>query len=335
MQIVNDPPLEDIEKPENSRFAVFPLQHQAMFDHYKKQEDNFWTDSEISRDLMQDPKDRARVTPGERRLFDRRQTFFAIGDGVVVEILVRKLLKRIQILEVRMVLIYQTMMEQIHGITYSKIIDTAVTDAKEKNKLFNAATEDPITMKRVAWIQSVIHADNDLHELDEKDIKIIRNLIISKNGVLKALHPNEDIDKYKTKDELEFEKKAFTPKPPLAKLIALNAIIEGVFFSGSFLAVEWFGQKGLFPGAHKANKKIREDEGMHVNTSSLITKHFIKHKLPIEEIYEMMDVAVDIEIDSIAEDLPEGLTGMQPGHFEQYVKFQEDYVLKKLGYKPK
>lgn len=328
--------MEDIEKEESGQYAMQPIppQYQNIFDHYKKQEANFWTDEEISRDLMQDAKDRDRVSSGERRAFDRTQAFFAISDGVVNEGMVDKILRRVKPLVIKTLYIYQGMMENVHNIVYSNIIVSAVTDAKERDKLLNSAAEDPIIKRKIDWIHSIVEPENDIHDLQNSSIRSIRKLVEQNNGMLKLLHPNEDIEKYKDNEIKKLESKLIKPVPSLARLIAGNAIMEGVYFSGSFCIIEAFGQRGLFPGATKANKKIREDEGLHVRTAGLVYKN-LKYKLSQTEIYEMIDKAIDIEIDSVVEALQEGLLGITVKNMTQYVKFQADYTLKILGYEKK
>ena len=45
------------------------------------------------------------------------------------------------------------------------------------------------------------------------------------------------------------------------RLVAF-AVVEGIFFSGSFCAIYWLKKRGLMPGLTFSNELISRDEGM-------------------------------------------------------------------------
>jgi ribonucleotide reductase beta subunit family protein with ferritin-like domain len=53
------------------------------------------------------------------------------------------------------------------------------------------------------------------------------------------------------------------------RLIAF-AIVEGVFFSGSFCSIFWLKKRNVMPGLCKSNELISRDEGMHTNFAILL-----------------------------------------------------------------
>ena len=53
------------------------------------------------------------------------------------------------------------------------------------------------------------------------------------------------------------------------RLIAF-AIVEGIFFSGSFCAIYWIKKRGLLPGLTFSNELISKDEGMHCEFAILL-----------------------------------------------------------------
>lgn len=57
------------------------------------------------------------------------------------------------------------------------------------------------------------------------------------------------------------------------RLIAF-AVVEGIFFSGSFCAIYWLKSRGLMPGLTQSNEFIARDEGMHcvVPETKILTK---------------------------------------------------------------
>ncbi len=318
------PPKEVFELDNNKRYSTFPIIYPNLYEAYKKQEANFWTDEEISADLINDRKHRNEASKGERKMFDYVQSFFAISDGVVNETITGRILMRVKNMEYRMILIYQAMMEQIHGITYSKIIDAAVEDSRERADLFDAAKKDPSIKRLIDWIHKWTGYENDLHYLEENSIKAIQQLVNSYNDILKSVHPGENIEKYKSTDIRLLETKLKNSVPPLSRLIAANAIMEGVTFQGKFAVLFWFAKNGKFPGATKANQKISEDEGQHASVAAMIYRKYIKHKLSPEEIYQMLDEIVAIEIEGTVAALPKGLLGINSELLSQYIKFSSD-----------
>lgn len=114
------------------------------------------------------------------------------------------------------------------------------------------------------------------------------------------------------------------------RLIAF-AIVEGVFFSGSFCAIFWLKKRGLFPGLGMANTQIAKDEGLHTDFAVLLYSKIV-NKLPESIIYDLFDDAVNIECEFITEALPVELIGMNSKLMQQYIKFCADRLLYDLGY---
>lgn len=48
-----------------------------------------------------------------------------------------------------------------------------------------------------------------------------------------------------------------------AERLVAFAVVEGIFFSGSFCAIFWLKKRGLMPGLTFSNELISRDEGMH------------------------------------------------------------------------
>lgn len=95
------------------------------------------------------------------------------------------------------------------------------------------------------------------------------------------------------------------------RLIAFAAI-EGIFFSGSFCAIFWVKKRGLMPGLTFSNELISRDEGMHTDFACLLYRH-LNNKLSNERIVQIIDEAVQIEMNFVSESLPVELIGMNSG----------------------
>jgi ribonucleoside-diphosphate reductase beta chain len=114
------------------------------------------------------------------------------------------------------------------------------------------------------------------------------------------------------------------------RLIAFAAV-EGIFFSGAFCSIFWLKKRGLMPGLTFSNELISRDEGLHCEFACLLHNKYIKNKVPVERIIEIIKSAVDIEREFITESLPVSLIGMNSKLMEQYIEYVADFWLTELG----
>lgn len=140
---------EPILKENKNRFVLFPIQHDDIWEYYKKAEASFWTAEEI--DLSQDIKDWANLTDGERHFISHVLAFFAASDGIVNENLAENFVSEVQYTEAKFFYGFQIAIENIHSETYSLLIDTYIKNSKEKDRLFNAIDTLPFVKKKADW----------------------------------------------------------------------------------------------------------------------------------------------------------------------------------------
>jgi len=114
------------------------------------------------------------------------------------------------------------------------------------------------------------------------------------------------------------------------RLIAF-AIVEGIFFSGSFCAIYWIKKKNLMPGLCDSNELISRDEGMHTDFAILLYS-IIENKICENTIHKMFEEAVLIEKEFICESLPCSLLGMNNKLMSEYIEYVSDRLLQSLGY---
>lgn len=144
------PHSEPILQKNNDRFVIFPIQHDDIWEWYKKSEASFWTAEEI--DLHQDLTDwNEKLNDDERYFIKHILAFFAASDGIVNENLAENFINEVQYSEAKFFYGFQIMMENIHSETYSLLIDTYVKDEKEKHLLFNAIDNFPAIKKKADW----------------------------------------------------------------------------------------------------------------------------------------------------------------------------------------
>lgn len=135
--------------PGVSRFTYFPIKHQDLHDFYEQHRSAFWTEKEI--DLSTDNKDWDSLTDNERFFIKNILAFFAASDGIVNENLVMSFLPVVKYPEAQSFYEFQMMMEKIHSITYSLLIETYITDPKEKADCFDAIHTLPAVAKKADW----------------------------------------------------------------------------------------------------------------------------------------------------------------------------------------
>jgi ribonucleoside-diphosphate reductase beta chain len=114
------------------------------------------------------------------------------------------------------------------------------------------------------------------------------------------------------------------------RLIAF-AIVEGIFFSGSFCAIYWFKKRGLLPGLTFSNELISKDEGMHCEFATLLYTH-IRNRVPVRTVHSIFREAVEIEKEFITESIPCAMIGMNSILMKEYIEFVSDRLLVQLGY---
>uniref|UniRef100_A0A7S0C8G5 Uncharacterized protein n=1 Tax=Proboscia inermis TaxID=420281 RepID=A0A7S0C8G5_9STRA len=131
------------------RFVIFPIQHEDVWEMYKKAEASFWTAEEI--DLASDLNDWKSLSANERHFVSHILAFFAASDGIVNENLASNFATEITIPEARCFYGFQIAVENIHSETYSLLIDTYVRDPSERHHLLNAIETVPCVQEKAQW----------------------------------------------------------------------------------------------------------------------------------------------------------------------------------------
>ena len=267
---------EPLIKSKN-RFVIFPIQCPELWEMAETHIKTFWTTSEI--DLTIDLKDWIKLNINEQKFIKHVLAFFAASDGIVMENLALRFFTDVELPEARTFYSMQILIESIHSITYSQLIETYILDSNEKNMLFNAISTIPTIKKKGEWAAKWINSDERF----------------------------------------------------AVRLVAF-AIVEGVFFSGSFCCIYWLNESGRMPGLCKSNEFIARDEGLHTDFACLLYKKYIVNKLSDQELYNIVSEAVDIETEFITDALPCDLLGMNSNLMKTYIKFVANRIVLQLGH---
>jgi ribonucleoside-diphosphate reductase beta chain len=273
-----------------------PMRYPHFYEMYKNAIRNTWTVEEV--DFSIDVVDlRSKMTPAERHLISRIVAFFATGDSIVANNLVLNLYKHINSPEARMYLSRQLYEEALHVQFYLTLLDTYIPDVAEREQAFAAVENIPSIRKKaqfcLKWIDSI-----------------------------------QDLDSLKTKDD----RRQF-----LLNLICFAACIEGLFFFAAFAYVYFLRSKGLLPGLASGTNWVFRDESAHMNFAFEVVKKVRAEEPDLidedlrRQIIEMLDEAVECEVQFAEDVLSGGVAGFSVTDMRQYLEFIADQRLAMLG----
>lgn len=154
---------EPILTEDNTRFTQLPIKYKELQDMYWLAESTFWSSKEI--DYSADLSDWETLTKQERYFIENILAFFAGSDGIVLENLMKNFCYEVKCTEARNFYAFQSMIENVHGMTYSLLLDTFVKDKKRKEELFNAIDTIPAVEKKAKWALKWL---SDLNPFEER-----------------------------------------------------------------------------------------------------------------------------------------------------------------------
>jgi ribonucleoside-diphosphate reductase beta chain len=273
-----------------------PMKYPHFYEMYKNAIKNTWTVEEV--DFSTDVNDlRNKMTPSERHMINRLVAFFATGDSIVSNNLVLNLYKHINSPEARMYLSRQLFEEAVHVQFYLTLLDTYIPDVREREQAFAAVENIPSIHKKA--------------EFCFKWIDTIQNL--------KALETKED-------------RKQF-----LLNLICFATCIEGLFFFAAFAYVYFLRSKGLLHGLAAGTNWVFRDESAHMAFALDVIKVVRTEEPELfddqlnRQIVEMIDEAVECEMQFAEDILSGGISGLSVADMRQYLEYIADQRLAMLG----
>lgn len=127
-----------------------------------------------------------------------------------------------------------------------------------------------------------------------------------------------------------------TSLPFSIRLISF-AIVEGVFFSGAFAAIDWLKHRNYnLPGLFASNDFISRDEGLHCEFAvHLFTKELsagLRKCISQELINEIFIEAIEIEQEFIKSALKINLLSMSAVDMCNYIEFVANRLIVQLGF---
>lgn len=231
-----------------------------------------------------------KLTDNERSYVEMVLAFFSMSDFIVNENLSIRT-PAITHLELQMFYRFQQMMEDIHSTVYADFIQTLVQDPLRREHLFHAVKTTPSITKKAKWARDAICDEN--------------KQTVSLND--RSIHINQFV-----------------------RQLVVFAVVEGIFFSGSFCAIFWLRKRGLMPGLTFANELIARDEGLHRDLACHVYKRLIVNKLDEQEVINIVQQGVNLEKEFVCESLPVELIGMNSTMMCQYIEYVADHLFLNL-----
>jgi ribonucleotide reductase beta subunit family protein with ferritin-like domain len=119
---------------------------------------------------------------------------------------------------------------------------------------------------------------------------------------------------------------------PYSERLVAFAVVEGIFFSGSFCAIFWLKNRGkMVKALGTSNELISRDESLHTQFAILLYSKIV-NKLSDQQVKNIITEAVEIEKTFICESLPCNLIGMNKDLMGEYIEFVADRLITQLGY---
>jgi ribonucleoside-diphosphate reductase beta chain len=276
-----------------------PMEYPVFYEMFKTAIRNTWTVEEV--DFATDLTDlRSRMTPAEQHLVKRLVAFFATGDSIVGNNLVLNLYKHVNSPEARMYLSRQLYEEALHVQFYLTLLDTYVTDPRERAEAFAAVDTIPSIQKKAQfcfkWIDSI-----------------------------------QKLDEIRTDDQMQ----SF-----LLNLVCFAACIEGLFFFAAFAYVYYLRSRGLLQGLATGTSWVFRDESAHIEFALevIATARRERPELFNESfrlrVTEMMREAVDCELAFAEDTLSQGVSGLSIAGMREYLQYVADRRLEALELPP-
>lgn len=141
---------EVILNPTN-RISAVPLdpKYADIWKNYLAQRNTFWTDDKVN--FVEDVKHFPNIPKNIQESTKKTLGYFAGSDDLVEEIIAKSKLSQITVPEIRTILNYEEMMENIHANTYNKNIIAYIADKEEREHLFHSIQNIPSVKHKAEW----------------------------------------------------------------------------------------------------------------------------------------------------------------------------------------
>ncbi len=274
---------------------ILPMKYLWAREHYKNGVANNWVPEEIPmQDDVQQWRSNLKLSETERRLILWNLGFFSTAESLTANNIVLAVYNHITNPECRQYLLRQAFEEAIHTDTFIYCCDTLGLNPDEIYNMYKT-----------------------IPSIKEKDDFVVE---ITKN----VFNPN-----FKT-DSLENVQKF------LYDLIGYYVIMEGIFFYAGFAMMLALKRQHKMIGIGEQFEFIMRDESVHLAFGCDLI-NTIKSENPYiwedgfkENIIKLIKKAVELEKRYAYDACPEGLLGINPDQFAEYVEYIADRRLERI-----
>ncbi len=275
---------------------ILPMKYLWAREHYKNGVANNWTPEEIPmQDDVQQWKSDIKINEVERRLILWNLGFFSTAESLTANNIVLAVYNHITNPECRQYLLRQAFEEAIHTDTFIYCCDTLGLDPDEIYNMYNT-------------IPSIKAKDDFVVELT-KSVFDPNFKVDSKENMQKFLHD----------------------------LIGYYVIMEGIFFYAGFAMMLALKRQHKMMGVGEQFEYIMRDESIHLAFGCDLI-NTIKSENPDvwtpefqQEVIELIKKSVELERAYAFDACPNGLLGINPEQFAEYVEYIADRRLERIG----
>lgn len=130
------------------------------------------------------------------------------------------------------------------------------------------------------------------------------------------------------KDKVSFIKRYFNSSVDYPTLQIAEVCVELILFAGSFAIIYYFKSLGKFPAICRANELISRDEMLHGSKGAQLYREIKpEHKLSDDEVFAIVDDAVNNEKRFLCSLLPNPVLGLNKDILCEYMEYIGNVVL--------
>lgn len=275
---------------------ILPMRYLWAREHYKHGVSNNWTPEEISmqKDVEHWKSNRV-LSDTERRMILWNLGFFSTAESLTANNIVLAVYNHVTNPEARQYLLRQAYEEAVHTDTFIYCCDTLGLDPDE---IYNMYQRIP-----------------SIKEKDDFVVEITQS-VLDPNFTTEG---TENIQTF------------------VRDLVGFYVIMEGIFFYAGFAMMLALKRQNKMVGIGEQFEYIMRDESIHLAFGCDLIQT-IKAEFPEiwtqsfrDEIVALIDRAVAFEQRYAYDACPEGLLGINPDQFAQYVEYIADRRLERLG----
>jgi ribonucleoside-diphosphate reductase beta chain len=275
---------------------ILPITYQWARKHYKDGIANNWVPEEIPmQDDVEQWKSGYALTENERRMVLWNLGFFSTAESLTANNIVLAIYNNVTNPECRQYLLRQAFEEAVHVDTFVYACDTLGLDP---NEIYNMYMDIPSIKRK-----------------DDFVVELTKNIM--QPGF--TTETQEDIRNF------------------LRDLIGFYVIMEGIFFYAGFAMMLGLRRRNKMTGTGQQFEYILRDESVHLAFGNDLI-HAIRRENPgvwtpefEDEIKDLIYEAVLLEKDYVYDACPNGIVGVTPETFCQYVEYIADKRLDRLG----